>query len=267
MADANNLIGQKFNKLLVIGGCIKEKGFLKVLCRCDCGKEKYIEKSKVVIGKTKSCGCFSIERLIERNSKHGMRYTRLYDTWRSMKKRCNNINNKNYGGRGVSYCSEWEKFEPFKDWAFLNGWNESDLKISLDRIDPNGNYEPFNCRFTDNITQQNNKRNNTRLRYDGLNLTVAQWSKKTGINVTTILQRIALKWDTEKILSFPVDRPLKQDQVFVVNGVEKTIKEWCEWCGIGYDHMKRRIKRGQSLDSALTTKARQGAFRYNRKNK
>lgn len=75
-----------------------------------------------------------------------------------MKSRCKDKEDKDYGGRGITYCNEWEKFEPFLEWALANGYFVgSDL--TLDRIEVNGNYEPSNCRWVTMKEQANNKRN------------------------------------------------------------------------------------------------------------
>ena len=74
------------------------------------------------------------------NYKHGMRHTRIYNIWRSMRQRCSNpkcINYKNYGGKGVQVCPEWEDFQTFYDWAMSNGYTD---KLTIDRLDASGNY-------------------------------------------------------------------------------------------------------------------------------
>ena len=86
-----------------------------------------------------------------------MSKTRFYRIWKDMFTRCNNPNYrlyKNYGGRGITICKEWKKFENFRD-DMLEGYND---KLRIDRIDNNGNYCKENCRWTDDTTQNRNRR-------------------------------------------------------------------------------------------------------------
>ena len=88
---------------------------------------------------------------------HGMSRTRLYRCWTDMKQRCDNPSNHfyaRYGGRNITYCSEWATFEPFMNWALANGY--SDL-LTLDRIDNNANYSPENCKWSTQAEQAANK--------------------------------------------------------------------------------------------------------------
>lgn len=116
--------------------------------------------------------------------------TRLYRIFDHMKQRCYNKNNeryKDYGKRGINVCNEWlHDFMVFREWALNNGYNDT---LTIDRIDVNGNYEPSNCRWVDNLTQQNNKRDNVFLTYNGKTQTMAQWSRELGINRHTINKR------------------------------------------------------------------------------
>jgi len=96
-----------------------------------------------------------------KNVIHGKRYTKIYEVWHSMCKRCANHNSPvydKYGGRGIAVCDEWKDFLPFYEWAIENGYSEG---LTLDRIDNDGNYSPDNCRWTTYHQQNANSRNNT----------------------------------------------------------------------------------------------------------
>lgn len=107
-----------------------------------------------------------------------------------MKKRCDN-GNKNYGGRGIKVCNEWKNsFNTFYEWALNNGYNET---LTIDRIDVNGNYCPENCRWATITEQQNNKRTNVTIEYDGVSHTVSEWAKILNIKRETLVKRLKTK--------------------------------------------------------------------------
>jgi len=89
---------------------------------------------------------------------HGLTHHPLYRVWTFMRHRCSAKSceyYRNYGGRGISVCDEWQEFKPFYDWAIGNGWKKG---LILDREDNNGNYTPENCRFVDAKTSIANQR-------------------------------------------------------------------------------------------------------------
>lgn len=136
------------------------------------------------------------------NYKHGMRYSRLYNIWRSMKQRCTNpktVNYHNYGGRGIKVCEEWSsRFMSFRDWAMENGYSDT---LSIDRINSNGNYEPSNCRWVSYKAQNNNRRSNKFLELDGQKHTIAEWADITGIKLATIWARLNSGWSVKDALT------------------------------------------------------------------
>ena len=140
--------------------------------------------------------------------KHGMRYTRLYNIWRSMNQRCYNeksVNFGRYGARGITVCDEWkEDFQSFHEWAMANGYSE---ELTIDRIDVNGNYEPSNCRWSTYKEQANNKRNSRIIECNGVSHTLGEWSEITGIRLATIWERLRKGWSPERALTtIPVHR-------------------------------------------------------------
>jgi hypothetical protein len=139
-----DLTGKRFSKLTVLEFVGVRYHEAQWLCECDCGNKTTVSGHALRRGTTKSCGCYKLEYV----TKHGMKYTRLYEKWNHMLERCRNPKNpsyKRYGGRGISVCDEWkESFENFRDWALNNGYDDS---LSIDRIDVNGNYCTENCKF------------------------------------------------------------------------------------------------------------------------
>lgn len=148
------------------------------------------------------CKGYSIERI--GTTSHGDSGTRLFKIWESMHERCERKKHtryKDYGGRGISVCEEWKEYLPFKDWAIKNGYNE---KLTIDRIDYNKGYEPSNCRWATVKEQQNNKRTNHVVEYNGKAYTLSQLSELCGIKSTTLRERLRQKWSVEEAVTKPV---------------------------------------------------------------
>ena len=124
----------------------------------------------------------------------------LRTTFDSMKNRCNNPNNrsyKNYGGRGIKVCEEWQSFKNFND-DMLSTYKKG---LSLDRIDNNGDYCKENCRWATKKEQNNNSRKNHLFNFKGMILTLTGWSKITGIKRSTLAQRLYVyKWSLDQTL-------------------------------------------------------------------
>jgi hypothetical protein len=156
--------GIKFGRLTTIKEVHKSiKKRYAWFCRCECGNEKIVIATSLIRKNTMSCGCLHREQLIARNKQgtvHGdsRNGQRIYRIWHSMRERCLTPtckDYKNYGGRGITICNEWNSYINFKKWALENGY--SDI-LSIDRINVDGNYEPSNCRWATSKQQANNRR-------------------------------------------------------------------------------------------------------------
>jgi hypothetical protein len=115
--------------------------------------------------------------------------SKTYNSWTAMRSRCYRPNDKCYdlyGGRGIIVCEEW-----LNDYdKFFDDMGECPEKMSLDRIDSNGNYELTNCRWATMKDQQNNRRNNIILTFDGKTRTLIEWSNLLGILPGSLRTRI-----------------------------------------------------------------------------
>lgn len=101
-----------------------------------------------------------------RNRTHGLCETPEYNSWTSMRERCNNKNRpayQQYGARGITYCQRWEVFENFLEDM---GYRPSPSH-TLERIDNNGNYEPLNCKWATKLEQSRNRSCSWSLGEDG----------------------------------------------------------------------------------------------------
>lgn len=161
------------------------------LCRCDCGEHTIVMSNNLKAGTTTSCGCYRREKIRETFTIHGLYNSRIYKTWISIRKRCNNKKAANYhlyGGRGIKVCDEWnDNFNTFYNWCLNHGYKED---LIIDRINNNGDYEPDNCRWVDAITQSNNKRNNRRITYNNETHTLAEWGRILKIHPDTLGKRL-----------------------------------------------------------------------------
>ena len=167
MNKLNDLTGQRFGTWTVIERA-PITGRTYWVCRCDCGTIKNVLATTLKNGTSTGCQkCIWKTKDHPRLHKDGSRRwingkaTHIYSEWRGIKERCNNPKNKsykNYGGRGIKLCSEWDKdFQSWFDYVSkLEHFGEPGR--TLDRINNDDGYKPGNVRWATKIEQEHNKR-------------------------------------------------------------------------------------------------------------
>ena len=185
-----DITGQRFGRLVALKPAYKKNRRWYWLCKCDCGKEKIINGGH--IGREiNSCGCLIKDvSKYKKYKTHQQSYTRLYRIWSGVKQRCLNpkaSKYEHYGGRGITLCDEWKKdFKNFSIWAKEKGYHD---KLTIDRIDVNGNYEPNNCRWITQQEQCENTRRNKKITYKGKTQNLKAWCRELDLNYNTIRSR------------------------------------------------------------------------------
>ena len=188
-------INDIYNRLKVLK-LFKVKYKWYATCECECGKvvEKVCVRS-LLTGNTKSCGCYNLELIKERNTKHGYKQRntdveRLYKIWSDMRRRCTNKKRKgaeNYVLKGITVCSEWNDYLNFREWAVQNGYND---ELTLERIDNSKGYSPENCKWIPKSEQSKNRTTNHYITYNDETKTLTDWAKTVGIPRTTLNARL-----------------------------------------------------------------------------
>lgn len=202
-------------------------------CRCDCGQICIKRGSLIRKHQTTSCGCYGIKvfnahigGIGEKIKTHGDSYGRLYRIYQHMIERCYRETSRvypNYGGRGIHICSDWYNpdltkwkkhragnpgYLAFKEWAYTNGYYDqpkntknSDL-ISIDRIDPNGPYAPWNCRWITMREQAANKRDTLYISVGHDQMTIQELIDGYQLPITyaAVLKQIKRGWSADAII-------------------------------------------------------------------
>lgn len=255
-----DLLGKRFGHLVVIAfdHCDKEKDYrLYQKCQCDCGNVKIIDGHSLRKGQTMTCGkCHSMwnENCYSRE--------RLYKVYESMKARClceTSQSYKHYGGRGIKICDEWlAGYEIFREQAIENGYDESAPygKLTIERIDVNGNYCPENCRLASMLEQARNRRNTKYYEYNGELKRLDELSDLYGVDKKIIDGRLRNGWDFYRAITdnpsiFKYKNKSKWDTLVTHDGITKTARQWLDDCAISRCGVNERVMRGMDIETAL----------------
>lgn len=210
-----DLTRERFGRLTVVAYAGKDNWNRATWsCVCDCGQRTVVQSGNLRSGHTKSCGCLNAEKIQQQSVRHGHykngKMSKTYKAWSCMIQRCTNPKRPGYhryGGRGITVCKRWIKFE-----SFLKDMGDQPPGHQLDRIDNNGNYRKKNCRWTTPKQQARNRRDNRLITYKGKTQCLAAWAEKFGVSPATLWQRLfKLHWSINKALTTPVKKRRKKD--------------------------------------------------------
>ncbi len=132
------------------------------------------------------------------NSTHGCYGTPTHRSWHSMISRCRyqGMNGyENYGGRGITVCERWLKFE-----NFLADMGERPAGMTLERINRNGNYETANCKWDTMANQRRNSSQNRIISFGGISQCLADWASALRLTPQSLSKRLK-KWPIERALT------------------------------------------------------------------
>lgn len=233
---------------------------------CDCGVVGEYRFDHLRSGDTQSCGCYRKEATRKRSSTHHLSNHKLYDVWQKMILRCYDKNDNayhNYGGRGIEVWKDWrEDFLSFYNWCVENGYKDG---VSLDRVENDENYAPYNCRFATRAEQNRNTRANRYYTAFGETKCLWDWGKDERCKVTIwgLRTRMDRGWEGtfEEALTAPiaerkeVSRRSKSNVNITAFGETKCLTAWLEdkRCVVKLDSLRDRLKKGWDGKRILTT--------------
>lgn len=171
-----------------------------------------------------------------------------YNTWNKMISRCYDKNDERYkdwGGRGITVCDRWRySFNNFlKDMG-----RKPKGKISIDRINNNGNYSPENCKWSDHYEQANNRRNNVKVTIDNITKTISEWCLVYDLKTSSVFDRINKRgWSPKEALIVPITK----SPLIKYNGEIKSLYQWSKELKLHPQSVSRCVRKGMTPEEAL----------------
>lgn len=204
MGNFIDMTGKRLGRLVVLHRVARYTKEARWRCQCDCGNRVTVRGANLR-NVTRSCGCYRHERVVARNTKHGLAndHKRAFNAWNAAVQRCHNENNPKYGGwggRGIKVCKQWRR-----DFAqFLADMGDPPIGKELDRKNNNKGYSPKNCRWVTKTKNMNNRRNTTILKFRGRTQPLRDWARELGVPASRIWGRLKRKWSVRDALTKPM---------------------------------------------------------------
>lgn len=206
----------------------------KVMVECErCGKQYMVGRETFLYHQKHDKPCRFCAGKVHGES---MERSQEYNTWTCMRDRCRNKRYKNYanyGGRGIKVCDRWNANDGSGFAAFLEDMGRKPGKeYTLDRIDPDGDYCPENCRWASPKEQAMNKKSTTVVEWNGEKDSITGWAKRLDMVVP------AVKYNYEHGLPLDTRRHARKGKLY--NG--KTITEWAKELDVKYSALRLFMK-------------------------
>lgn len=210
MSKFIDLTGKRFGRLFVTKRMDNDKrGKSRWLCKCNCGKKIIIRGDSIRRGLTQSCSCLLKEKTSQRFVKHGCWNDKIYKIWAAIIQRCTNPNHKHwkyYGGKGITVCKEWRKFEDFNE-DMGKKWKPG---LQIERKNNDEGYFLENCCWATRKQQARNRKSNCPETYKGKTQCIVAWAEEFNIHPRTLHHRIRkLGWSIEKALTTTIKKHMR----------------------------------------------------------
>jgi hypothetical protein len=226
-----DLAGQTFGKWTVVGEAVGYKPPATHWdCTCECGNKSKVSGKQLRSGKSNGCKYCGPKR-------HGRSQTTEYRVFHDMHNRCTNPSiaaYKDYGGRGITVCDEWESFESF----YRDMGPRPSPRYTIDRINNSLGYSKENCRWATKQEQARNTRSCHLLTFNGETRCLSDWAAHFNISPTTITGRLQKGWSVSDALTAPV----KTNNYIEFRGTIQTLSQWARQLGISRAALRWRLK-------------------------
>jgi DNA-directed RNA polymerase subunit RPC12/RpoP len=175
----------------------------RYICACSCGRQFEQDKAALRLHPGVMCKSCAGRAAAKARGADGRTATREWKVWASMKQRCLSSTAQaydNYGGRGITVCKRWLKFD-----NFLADMGACPPGLTLERRKNDQGYKPSNCYWATTEEQNRNTRSSRWLEANGERMLLVDWARRLGTKPTTIWLRLErYGWSEQAACTTPV---------------------------------------------------------------